>query len=103
MKHPAHALHGLLYLLAVVVIATFPAVRALRISPLYLDAAVRDKTEVALRQISTEQGWLLSDMELREVTPTGITFMHREHRRLPFPPACFTLSFATSELRPCAH
>ena len=51
MKHPAHALHGLLYLLAVVVIATFPAVRALRISPLYLDAAVRDKTEVALRAI----------------------------------------------------
>lgn len=97
-----HRLPALLFAFLLCAAAAPPVLRAWNIRLLYLDASVRDEAEVGLRQISTLKGWLLSDVELTEVSREGMAFLHREHRRTPAPPACFTLTFATSELHPCA-
>ncbi len=99
--HRPSRVPALLFLVLILALAGPQAVRAWRIRPLYLDASVRDKANVALQQVSTSQGWNLSDMEIREVTTDGLAFLHREHRRNPDPPACFAFTFATSELHPC--
>lgn len=102
MKDARH-LPALLFLLFACAAAGPLVVRIVHIFPLYRDASVRDRTQVALQQISTDRGWILSDMELREVSDDGIIFLHREHRRAAPSPQCFSLSFSTSELVPCAE
>ncbi|MFA6039797.1 MAG: hypothetical protein WCV62_02240 [Candidatus Peribacteraceae bacterium] len=101
MKRRNHLLPALLFLTLLLGLAMPFARRAWAIAPLYLDATLRHRTELALTQLTSRQGWLLSDLQIKEVAPSHVRLVYREHRRNPRSSACLILSLSTFETRPC--
>ncbi|MBI2117271.1 polyprenol monophosphomannose synthase [Candidatus Peregrinibacteria bacterium] len=75
--------------------------RAWSLRLLYLDRAVRLEVQSSLLRFREERGWLLSDVELREVRRDGFRFLHRQHLRGEDPVECFTYTFADRALHHC--
>jgi dolichol-phosphate mannosyltransferase len=90
------------FILLLLAIAASLAPRIWALRALYLDGKVRSAVTASLQNVSDTHGWILSDMELLSVDASSFRFMHREHRRDPAPPACFSVSLSTSALTPCA-
>ncbi|MBI2523744.1 polyprenol monophosphomannose synthase [Candidatus Peregrinibacteria bacterium] len=89
--------------LCIVLLVFFVLVpRAWSLRFLYLDRAVRLEVQSSLLRFREERGWLLSDVELREVRRDGFRFLHRQHLRGADPVECFTYFFTDRVLRSCA-
>ncbi len=57
---------------------------------LYTDSAVRSQVKQALSDVSSREGWLISDIQILAVGSGGLTIRHLEHmRRPPAPETCF--------------
>lgn len=71
---------------------------------LYTDAAVRAKTEAAVRAYADREGFLLSDIDLRQVTPIAAYVRVGGHIRGVDPVSCARLDLAglSSAEVPCA-
>ncbi len=82
-------------------VALLPRAWALRL--LVLNPSVRLDTQAALRQITEQEGWLLSDIDLTHASETSIRFFHHEHRRGEDPSQCYILRFEPLILIPCAE
>jgi len=76
-------------LLAIVVVLLVPRAWDLRL--LYIDADVRSKVEVLLREESERNGWVLSDLSIVSLTTTTARLCYREHRRGEDPISCFDI------------
>ncbi|MEK7217968.1 MAG: hypothetical protein AAB728_00730 [Patescibacteria group bacterium] len=90
-----------LFLLLLLVLGIPTARRAWAVAPLYLDATLRNRAELALTQLTASRGWLLSDVQILEVMPSKVRLLHREHLRRPPPPRCLILSLSTFAVQPC--
>ncbi len=69
---------------------------------LYLDKNLRSALLADMEKISTEQGWLLSDIAVHSLTPASATLTYEPHSRVPIQPTCYSMDLATASLQPCA-
>lgn len=90
-----------LFWLLCVVIAVVLLPRAWALRSLYLDRELRGHVRGTIEAVAREQGWLLSDMELRSVSDDRIRIVHRQHVRGADPKECVDALFASPELLPC--
>jgi hypothetical protein len=92
---------GFLLFLIVCALALAPRIWFLRM--LYLDGSIRMAAERRLQEAVDREGWLLSDVSIRGVTPQAVTFIHREHLRGEDPETCHVLRLSDTTLHPCAR
>lgn len=85
-----------------VIVAGVCLIRIWLIYPLYASDGVATAAQVALETVSAERGWLLSDVEIRDVHPERMIILYRPHLRGRDPSACFILSLVSSSLTPCS-
>jgi glycosyltransferase involved in cell wall biosynthesis len=85
-----------LALLLVLVIRIWP------IRYLYLSSAVRSQTQAVLRQVSAEQGWLLSDIAVIQVRPGHLRVQYRPHIRGVDPTRCVQFALPPADPAPCS-
>ncbi|MBI3618610.1 hypothetical protein HY213_01075 [Candidatus Peregrinibacteria bacterium] len=83
------------------VIGLFLLIRIGFLLPLYTSFSVRANVRSSLERLSQERGWLLSDLDLRQVSPTQIRFLYRPHFRGRDPSRCFVLALSSYILQPC--
>ena len=69
--------------------------------PLYTDSRTRETVKSALIAVTTREGWLLSDIDMRSVSNDSIRFIHHEHLRGPDPQTCYSLMLNDLSLSPC--
>lgn len=69
---------------------------------LALDSRVRAQAQQALRTITDEQGWILSDIVMVSASERAMRFYHREHRRGRDPKTCHILRYDPPTLIPCS-
>lgn len=77
----------------------------IRVWPLrmmYLNPVVRNNVETTLRRVADENGWLLSDLSVREVGGNAVKVVHRAHLRGEDSSECFVLPYDDSPVQPCA-
>lgn len=74
-------------LLAVITIILVPRAWDLRL--LYIDADVRNKVELVLRNEAEQNGWVLSDLSVASLTQTTARLCYHEHRTGEDPITCF--------------
>lgn len=98
----ASTLPVLFFALFLALIAAPLVVRIAAIRPLFLDASVRDKAQVAIVQVAAQRGWFVSDLSIRRVDDTALTLVRREHQRRGAPSECIVVKLSTFELFPCA-
>lgn len=68
---------------------------------LYTDSHIRTNMRTSIEDLSEEQGWLLSDINIVNVGHTEMRFIHRNHIRGKDPETCTILRFETSDLISC--
>lgn len=78
-----------------------PRVVSLRL--LYTDATVRNRVQEYLQSLSEEQGWIISDLSVREARSDVLRFIRREHRRGADTSECYIYAFASSAMRSCTQ
>ncbi|MBI1813079.1 hypothetical protein HY285_04650 [Candidatus Peregrinibacteria bacterium] len=84
------------------VIGFFLLIRIGFLLPLYTSSSVRANVRSSLERLSHEHGWLLSDIDLRQVSSTQIRFLYRPHLRGCDPSLCYVLMLSSHILQPCA-
>lgn len=82
----------------VAVIACILLPRVYALLPLYTSSSLRHQVQSALESVALKQGWLLSDMPLQSVSPTIVTFTHRDHGRYSAHVERCTLTLSTQDL-----
>lgn len=93
-----------LFVLACVALFLFLLPRALALSPLIADGALRTQAQTALRASAEREGWLLSWMEVRSLTPEFITVDVHRQRRGADDAFCVHIPLDLSPSQPCdAH
>lgn len=92
-----------LFALVCVLIAIVLLVRIRPIRLLYTDAAVRADAERAIRHTAEAEGWILSDLSIRELTARRVVLVHRLHLRGPDPEECIAVDLASLAYRRCAN
>lgn len=68
---------------------------------LYLDTSIRNHVQTTVEAIARKEGWILSDVSLREVRRDSMTITHRRHGRGADPVACYLVRFVSPKLLPC--
>lgn len=86
----------------VVVLAVFFASRAWPLRLLYAQHSVRTLADGALHNVAGLQGWPMSDIELRSITPSSMRIIHREHGRGADRTECFDVNLIDYTFEPCA-
>jgi dolichol-phosphate mannosyltransferase len=71
------------------------------LTDLYLDKDIRNMTESRLLELVAAQGWLLSDVVIKESTSSYVRFDYRAHVRGDDPVQCYYLRLRTNSLTPC--
>lgn len=84
---------------AIILIVLVPRVWRLRL--LYTDSSIRMLTQTTLQQTADAQGWLLSDMNVREVMYDRVRIHHREIYRGTDRTECLDLMFGSATPVPC--
>lgn len=69
--------------------------------PLYRDVAVRAQVRDTLNAVASEEGWLLSDMQLSAVVPEGIRIIHHRHHRGADEEECLYIRHDGRHISPC--
>lgn len=92
--------HRLFALLMILLTAAF-LWKIWTLHPLYSNAAVRNDVHEALTSLADREGWLLSDISIREVTTDAVWFIHRQHHRGKDPEICYRMTLNDSSLHPC--
>ena len=90
-----------LFLLALLIPGMFFLWRIGNLMPLYTNSATRESVRSALVRAADREGWLLSNVDVREVAADRVTLTYREHRRGPDTESCFILRLSDASLRPC--
>lgn len=90
---------GFVGILVLLSLAFLPRAWALR--SLYVDREVRRATQAALTQVADQQGWLLSDLAVIEVTVEQARVIHRHHHRGEDPERCYVIPLAHPQPMPC--
>ena len=75
--------------------------RIVNLFPLYVDAHTRNTVRTALTQVADREGWLLSNISVRNVTANTVRLIYRDHHRGHDPETCSTLTLADSSLHTC--
>jgi hypothetical protein len=100
MMHPHNRLWAVFWVsCALIAAALVPRAWALRL--LYTDADTRQRTRLAMEIVAKREGWILSDVQLREVRWSGLRIIHRQHTRGMDPETCYNFGFTDLVLRPC--
>lgn len=86
-------------LLCVFLVSFMPRIGA--IGRIYIDPAMARTVQTEMNRIASEQGWVLSDMALREVREGGMRIVHRQHHRGEDEVSCYDIAFRSSTLRTC--
>ncbi len=94
-----HRVQKVLFFAVVLFLFIVLGAKAFLLFPLINDYA---RIQESLKQLETEQGWLISDMSLESVTKEGFTFMHRQHHRGNDEETCYEWLFGNSKPIPCA-
>jgi dolichol-phosphate mannosyltransferase len=68
---------------------------------LYLDPDVRARVRSGLLLLNANEGWLLSDIDVRSVSRDRAVLTHRFHMRGRDPAQCVVMSLDTFQLSPC--
>ena len=88
----------LLFILLFLAIAAFLGAHVWKIRFLYLDATVRSQVQSRLEQMEAEQGWLISDIEVRAIDQETVTLDYAPHRKGPDSSRCFRVPLSGSLL-----
>jgi len=91
-----------LFWIVIILSFVFLLMRAWALSPLYTDASVRATVQQTLERVSTEQGWLISDISLRAVNTTEMRIVRRFHHRGADETECVIVRYENLRLTPCA-
>ena len=92
----------ILFIIIAVIIAVVLLPRAWRLRLLYTDAHVRALAQSTLQQTADVEGWLLSDMNVQEVTADHVEISHRAIYRGTDTTECLDLPFETTTPVPCS-
>jgi glycosyltransferase involved in cell wall biosynthesis len=84
---------------AIILIVLLP--RAWRVRLLYLDSSIRTLTQTTLQQTADANGWLLSDMNVQEVTRDHVRILRREIVRGTDRTECLDLQYGSAIPVPC--
>jgi len=68
---------------------------------LYANPAMQLAVQDEFQRLSAEEGWLLSDLTIAQLTEERMRIIHREHRRGPDPRRCFVVQFRSHRHIPC--
>ncbi|MBM3228050.1 hypothetical protein FJZ27_04310 [Candidatus Peribacteria bacterium] len=68
---------------------------------LLADVSVRSRVQQSLQLVAKREGWLISDMSIRSVTPDAVIIEHRQHMRGRDPRVCVRIPLGTLEILPC--
>ena len=91
----------LLFLALCLLIGAVLSARVWSLRLLYSDADVRAATERTVREVAARKGWLISDMEVKEISRERVVVGHRAHSRFRDPARCFVLSQTAFTVSPC--
>lgn len=91
----------ILFLIACIVALALWGPRALSLGKLYLDSNVRLRTAEAMQHLEEQEGWLISDMILTDVTDDRLTLLYQQHHRGEDPVSCYHITFDSFDLKPC--
>lgn len=92
-----------LFALILLALLAFLSPRIVALAPLYTDKDLRGTVRIDVRKLSTELGWIVSDMPVVAATPRTFTFLYRpHHRHARGRPDCYVFYFVTNHVAPCA-
>lgn len=77
------------------------SVQLWRLSPLYLDASLRSRTQELIQATATREGWLLSGLVIKHVTQNSVQLQYRSYVRGEDTIDCYMLSLDSGTLSPC--
>lgn len=86
----------ILFLIGIVILSHLWSLRLL-----YLDGDLRVRIQKHIEEVAEEQGWLLSDVSLNNVTRESVRILHRSHVRGPDPKECFVIPLDSFVMKPC--
>jgi dolichol-phosphate mannosyltransferase len=89
------------FLILCIALGIVLSVRVWNLRTLVLDAQVRERTKLAFESLSHTEGWLISDLSLRKVTPTRLEMMYRPHGRMSVPAQCVRVNLDYFGWSPC--
>ncbi len=70
---------------------------------LYIDSKYRSTATAALQKVADEQGWLLSDVEIRAAESNRLVITYRRHGKGSDETACHEILIDPPSLTPCAE
>jgi glycosyltransferase involved in cell wall biosynthesis len=75
--------------------------RVIHISPLYLDSDLRAKAQETIERMAGDNGWLLSDIAITDVSAEHLEFVHRYHHFGRDESQCMRVSFSSNQILSC--
>lgn len=90
-----------LFLAVLLVPGTVFLLQAWNLLPLFSDSSARDSAKAAVTAVAGREGWLLSDMLAKEVTPHDVRLTLRRHLRGADPESCRLIALADFSIRTC--
>ena len=91
------------FLLALLIPGTIFLMQIKNILPLYTNSQTRNAVRTALTAVADREGWLLSNVSVREVTKDHIRLIYRDHHRGPDQETCSILMLTDNSLHPCVE
>jgi len=85
------------------VIAITLCVQLWRLSPLYRNHDVRNRTRVLIQATAAREGWLLSGLSITDVSEEHLRLAYRSHMRGTDTVTCYTLSITSGALSGCSE
>lgn len=101
LGHMIRSIQVPLLVILCVVIAALLLPRVWKLRLLYLDPSIRAQTQALLQRTADQNGWLLSDMPVQEVTTERVRILHRDVYRGSDSSTCIDLAFSGSTMLPC--
>lgn len=92
----------IVFLILCIGLGLFFGYRAWKLRLLVLDPTLRERTKTALQSLSETEGWLLSDLSLREVRPGSLTLLQKPHARFRTPSRCIRVGLEYFNWSPCS-
>lgn len=90
-----------LFVIVLLVPGTVFLRQAWNLLPLFADSNARDAVKAAVTAVAGREGWLLSDMFVKEVTTHYVRLTLRRHVRGADPESCRLIALADFSIRTC--
>ncbi len=69
--------------------------------PLYTDLVLQKQVQEILQATAKREGWLLSGMSIRQVSPDAVDIFYRSYFRGSDTVECYSISYRTGSLATC--